>query len=246
MIWMLLTSHNYFISLRFMFSRLPGRWKFVVLSLLIATMCGAVLYRISPQHLGLIFLFFYIIPSNSFIPFPHEPAIIYYGKIFGPFLTTLTATIPTVIACIIDYAVLAPVFSRTRLSRIKTTSVYLKTVHYFHKAPFLTNFIAALSPLPFYPVRILSVASNYPLWKYTLSVVTGRIPRYYFLALFGAVLRIPNWIILLFFVSLISMPLYRRLTSRRAEAELPPAESDMVLENILTVEEENPKNQYFK
>jgi membrane protein YqaA with SNARE-associated domain len=229
-----------------MFARLPVRWKFVVVSLLIATIGGVVLYQRYPRYLGLFFLFCYIIPSNSFIPFPHEPAIIYYGKIFGPLLTTITATIPTIIACIIDYAILTPVFSRTRLSRIKTTSIYQKTVHYFYKAPFLTNLVAALSPLPFYPVRILSVASNYPLWKYTLAIVTGRIPRYYFLALFGAVLRISNWIILLFFVSLISMPLYRRLTSRRTGTDLTSEEGEVVLENVLTVEEENLKNRYFK
>jgi membrane protein YqaA with SNARE-associated domain len=229
-----------------MFARLPVRWKFVIISLLIATVGGAVLYQNYPRYLGLFFLFCYIIPSNSFIPFPHEPAIIYYGKIFGPLLTTITATVPTIIACIIDYAVLTPVFSRTRLSRIKTTSIYQKTVKYFYKAPFLTNLVAALSPLPFYPVRILSVSSNYPLWKYTLAIVIGRIPRYYFLALFGAVLRIPNWIIVLFFVSLISMPLYRRLTSRRTEADLTTGEGEVVLENVLTVEEENLKNRFFK
>ncbi len=209
-----------------MLTRLPARWKFVILSMLSAAVIGTVLYWYAPAYAGLALLFFYIIPSNSFIPFPHEPAIIYYGKIFGPLVTTLTAAIPTMIACIIDYAVLTPVFSKTRLSRIKSTSVFRKTVSWFHKAPFLTNLVAAISPLPFYPVRILSVASGYPLWKYTGSVMLGRIPRYYFLALFGAVLRIPNWVILLFFFSLIMLPVYRRLSRKQVE-------EDIILENIL-------------
>ena len=130
--------------------RISIKWYFVILSLLIATLSGIVVYYFYPEYIGLAFLFFYIIPSNSFIPFPHEPAIIYYGKIFGPLLTTLTAIIPTIIACIIDYAVLTPVFFRTCVSRMKDTRIYQKTVYYYQKAPFFTNFMAAISPVPFY------------------------------------------------------------------------------------------------
>ena len=213
------------------------KWYFVILSLYIATLLGIVVFYFYPKYLGLVFLFFYIIPSNSFIPFPHEPAIIFYGKIFGPFLTTLTAIIPTIIACIIDYAVLTPVFFRTRLRRMKNTRIYHKTIHYYNKAPFITNFIAAISPVPFYPVRILSVSSAYPLWKYTSSVLLGRLPRYYILALFGTLLNIPDWIILLFFISLISVPIYRRL-STRAKTSSETSDDKVAIENALRISEE--------
>ncbi len=195
--------------------RFTIKWNFVIFSLLVATMAGVVVYNLFPDYVGLVSLFFYIIPSNSFIPFPHEPAIIYYGKMYGPTITTLTAIIPTIIACIIDYAVLTPVFTRTRLRTMKESGIYKKLIYYYDKAPFLTNFFAALSPVPFSPVRILSVASAYPLWKYSCSVVLGRIPRYYFLAFSGTLLNIPNWVILIFFVSLITIPLYQRLRMRK-------------------------------
>ncbi|GAB4338545.1 MAG: hypothetical protein Kow0037_22680 [Calditrichia bacterium] len=200
------------------------KWKFIIYTLTMATLAGVIAYFYFPKYLGLVMLFFYIIPSNSFIPFPHEPAIIYYGKIYGPWLTTLTATIPTVIACIIDYAVLMPVFTRTRLARIKETRVYLKTVNYYEKAPFVTNFVAALSPVPFYPVRVLSVASHYPLWKYTLAVALGRVPRYFLLAFFGAVLNIPNWVIAFFFLSLVSSAIWGKLSKRKQAAVAAPQE----------------------
>jgi ribonucleoside-triphosphate reductase len=186
---------------------------------------------------GLVFLFFYIIPSNSFIPFPHEPAIIYYGKIFGPFLTTASATLPTLIACIIDYAVLTPVFSKTRLAKIKNTGIYKKTVYYFYKAPFITNFTAAISPVPFYPVRILSVASGYPLWKYSSAIVLGRIPRYYFLAFSGALLKIPNWFIVLFFVSLITVPLYQHISKKRHRVSPNEIEDSISITDLATEKE---------
>ena len=223
-----------------MLNKLSIKWKFVITTLLLATACSVITYYIYPQYWGLVLLFFYIIPSNSFIPFPHEPAIIYYGKIFGPFITTLTAAIPTLIACIIDYGVLAPVFNRTRLSKIKNTRIYKKTVYYYHKAPFLTNFAAALSPVPFYPVRILSVASGYPLWKYATAVLLGRIPRYYFLALFGAVLNIPNWLIGVFFLSLISPPIYRKLSKRNNKKATDTEEDDVIDASIPFEKKEIP------
>lgn len=196
-----------------MFGRLSLKWKLILVLLSAATIAGMITYIYFPRYTGLVFLFFYIIPSNSFIPLPHEPAIIYYGKIYGPWLTTLVATAPTLVACIIDYAVLTPVFNRTRLSKIKQSGIYLKTVRYYEKAPFLTNMIAALSPVPFYPVRILSVASGYPMWKYTSAVVLGRLPRYFFLAFTGNLLNIPNWVIGFFFLSLIFAAFYKKLSS---------------------------------
>ena len=208
------------------------KWIFVILTLFLASLTSFFIYFWYPEYLGYAFLFFYIIPSNSFIPFPHEPAIIYYGKILGPFSTTLTAIIPTIIACIIDYAVLSPVFSRTRLAKLKKTGIYLRTVYYFSKIPFITIFMAAISPVPFYPVRVLSVASEYPGWKYTLAVVLGRILRYYFLAFFGAVLNIPNWLILIFFLSLVSVPVYERISSRKKIGGKEPEEILMVKEKV--------------
>lgn len=213
-----------------MLRNLSLKWKFIIYTLLIATVAGVITYFYFPRYLGLVMLFFYIIPSNSFIPFPHEPAIIYYGKIYGPWLTTLTAAIPTVIACIIDYAVLMPVFTRTRLAKIKETRVYLKTVNYYEKAPFITNFVAALSPVPFYPVRVLSVASHYPMWKYTLAVALGRVPRYFFLALFGAVLNVPNWVIAFFFLSLVTSAIWGKLSKKSRDTMVFPEEIPLVEE----------------
>jgi membrane protein YqaA with SNARE-associated domain len=217
--------------------RISVKWNFIIFSLLVATLTGMVVYYFFPDYIGLVSLFFYIIPSNSFIPFPHEPAIIYYGKMFGPAVTTLTAIIPTLIACIIDYAVLTPVFTRTRLRAMKETGIYKKLILYYGKAPFFTNFFAALSPVPFSPIRILSVSSAYPLWKYSCSVVLGRIPRYYVLALSGTLLNISNWVILIFFLSLISMPLYQRLKRGRRTKYLSESDS-MATRNSIQVDEE--------
>ncbi len=209
-----------------MWNRLPLKWKFMSVILILAGISGVISYYVFPQYLGLVALFFYIIPSNSFIPFPHEPAILYYGKIYGPFLTTLVATVPTIIACYLDYAALTPLFDRTRLGNIRNTRLYQRTLHYYNKAPFLTNALAALSPVPFYPVRILSISSGYSAWKYTTAVVLGRIPRYFFLAAMGNILQIPNWIIGLFFVLIGFSFLYQRLSIKKHQGTVPNVQND--------------------
>ncbi|NOX37351.1 MAG: VTT domain-containing protein [Calditrichaeota bacterium] len=213
------------------------RWKWIFITLSLAAVVGAVTFRFFPEYVGLVWLFFYIIPSNSFIPFPHEPAIIYYGKLYGPMLTTLTALVPTIIACYIDYEVLTPAFDRTRLGKIRHTRVYRKTLYYFSKAPFFTNAFAALSPVPFYPVRILSISSGYPAYKYTLAVLLGRLPRYFILAYGGAALNVPNGVILLFFIGiLISIAIQRWRKPATASPEmafvLEPAEDAKPVRNF--------------
>ncbi len=217
-----------------MWKRLSLKWKFFSIILLLAGVSGIISHYFFPRYMGLVWLFFYIIPSNSFIPFPHEPAILYYGKMYGALLTTIVATVPTIIACYLDYAVLTPLFDRTRLGNIRHSTIYQRTLYYYQKAPFFTNMLAAISPVPFYPVRILSISSGYSAWKYTTAVVMGRVPRYFFLAMMGDIFQIPNWFIALFFGILVFSFLHQRQAMRRPKpaSEAPissPVEDDVLL-----------------
>ncbi len=220
-----------------MWKRLSLKWKFFSIILLLAGVSGIISHYFFPRYMGLVWLFFYIIPSNSFIPFPHEPAILYYGKIYGALLTTIVATVPTIIACYLDYAVLTPLFDRTRLGNIRHSTIYQRTLYYYQKAPFFTNMLAAISPVPFYPVRILSISSGYSAWKYTTAVVMGRVPRYFFLAMMGDIFQIPNWFIALFFVILVVSFLHQRQAMRRqkpaSETPISSVDSSPVEDDVL-------------
>jgi len=170
-----------------------------------------------PEYWELVGYYFYMVPGNSFLALPHEPVVIYIGKKFGIWFSILVAIPPTIVACYLDYIVLTPLFQRTRLGRFRNSRLYLKTLSYFRKAPFLTNVVFALSPLPFYPVRILSIASGYSRWRYSLAITLGRIPRYYFLAMFGRVLNVPDWVlgsILGLFLLLAIVKGWRKRTAR--------------------------------
>jgi hypothetical protein len=49
-----------------------------------------------PQFQDLVAFFFYIIASNTFIGIPHEPLMIYYGKLYPFYVPVLVAVVPTI------------------------------------------------------------------------------------------------------------------------------------------------------
>jgi membrane protein YqaA with SNARE-associated domain len=71
--------------------------------------------------------------------------------------------------------------------------------------PFVSLIIAAISPVPFYPFRVIAPASEYSLTKYLLALIVGRTPRFYILAYFGYSIPLPNEIIIVFFILLLAV-----------------------------------------
>jgi len=55
---------------------------------------------------------------------------------------------------------------------------------------------AALTPVPFYPFKFLSIASKYSQIRYLAALFSGLFPRYSFKAAIGNRISIPNWILL--------------------------------------------------
>ena len=146
-----------------------------------------------PDYRNLSFLFFYSIPANSFVPFPHEPALVYFGRSYHPVVVAFAAVAGTMIACFVDYRAMKFAFQIPRIRRTRESDVYKGAVHYFRKAPFFAIWFAALVPfIPFYIFRILSPASGYPLHRYVVAVFLGRFPRYLIFVLIGNMLNLTN------------------------------------------------------
>jgi len=164
----------------------------VILSLL--------LWKVIPDGETWLPYIYYLVISTSFIAIPHEPMLFYYGKLYGPYLATFFAIIPTVTGCYIDYLILSSILNHKRLDSIKDNIIYKKALKYFNKFPFITILVAAFSPVPFYPIRLLSISSKYSANRYASAVLIGRIPRYLILALGGKILKIEDEYIILIFV----------------------------------------------
>lgn len=155
-----------------------------------------------PDGIGLIKLYYYSIVSNVYISvLPHEPALIFYGKLYPILLVSLIAGIGSVIAGFIDYETFIPILHHRKVRKYYADkTLYTRSVYYFSKIPFLSIVVAALTPIPFYPFKFLSIASKYSITRYLTALFIGRFPRYVYLAALGAWISIPNWILLATFV----------------------------------------------
>ena len=162
-----------------------------------------------PDANPLYFLFLYLIPSNTAISiFPHEPLVIFLGNQYNPLLIACICGIATLIAAYLDHTVFTHVLNHRKLAGYKNKSLYKKLKFYFHKHPFWTIVIAGFSPVPFFPIKLLSFSCQYPITRYLSAVITGRFPRYYILAAFGAAVSIPDWILFLSSFLLIAASIY--------------------------------------
>ena len=155
---------------------------------LVCTLLTKILY---PEWWQLVLYFWYSIPSNTFLHLPHEPAVIYAGTIYDPWLVAVVGGISTMVASVIDYFAVKKVFELRGMAAIKETALYRLTVRWFRWRPWETIVIFAIAPLPYDPIRVLAPSTNYPLVKYVTANVTGRVVLYYLLAVGGAWLPIP-------------------------------------------------------
>ncbi|MHC4709353.1 MAG: VTT domain-containing protein [Planctomycetota bacterium] len=150
-------------------------------------------------------LFLYSIPANAAISvFPHEPVLLYYGKFADLFLVAVVATAGTLVSAYLDHRVFVPILNHRRITHYKRTRFYRKAADYFRRYPFATLVVVGATPLPYWPFKIMAFSIHYPLWRYVLANAVARFPRYWVTAWVGAMIRVPNWILISFVVVVFS------------------------------------------
>ena len=165
----------------------------VAATLFPAVLCTLLTWWLLPDWWQLSAYFWYSIPGNSFLWLPHEPAVIYAGAIYAPALVAAVGGLGTALASIVDHAVFTRVLRLERLVPVKQTRIARLSVNLFNRQPWWTIVFFALTPVPFYPIRVLAPMSNYPMALYVSAVVVGRVPRYFVLALGGAWAKSLTW-----------------------------------------------------
>ncbi len=187
----------------------------------ILTIIAVVLYRAIPHEKRLIFFAMYAVPSHFLISFfPIEPALLYVSKFYRPWVVTGTALAGGGIASILDFLLLVPLLNHKKVrSRFEDKQLYQKSIYYFKKWPFGVLTLANMLPIPFYPFKFLSFTSHYPFWRYEASLIMGRAPRYFLMAILGYALNLPTWSILvlasLFMLPMIIKKLHSYFAGRR-------------------------------
>ena len=202
----------------------PIVWFFGALMIVIGIVTLVLMLRDFESD-SYLYLAFYAIPSNTAISvFPHEPVLIYFGKVANLWWAAGAATAGTLVAAVMDYVVFVPVLNLQSIQSYREKKFYQKAIAYFMKWPFATLVAAAFAPVPFFPFKFLSFSIHYPMWKYVVALVVARFPRYYLLALIGATIPVPNWILItsvavvfgLYLVKAVPQ-LVRRSRARRAK-----------------------------
>ena len=155
-------------------------------TLLPALLCTLLTWRFLPDWWQLSGFFWYSIPGNSFVLLPHEPAVVYAGTVYSPWLVAIVGGQATTVASIIDHTLFTRTLQFETVAQIKETRVIRVAVRWFNWQPWWTIVFFAFSPVPFYPIRIVAPMASYPVFGYVSAVVVGRVPRYFLLALGGA------------------------------------------------------------
>jgi membrane protein YqaA with SNARE-associated domain len=151
-------------------------------------------------------LFFFCFPSQFVLAaLPHEPVILFFGKFHSAWAVALAATAGTLITEVINYSIFETLCDLKSFQRIRQGRLIARFVSLFRKAPFLTLWIAGLTPVPFYPFRFLVALSKYPMPLYVLAILLSRFPRFFLLAALGRAFDVPNGLIIgLFLVMLLA------------------------------------------
>ncbi len=177
----------------------------------------------SSRHLWVLFL--YSIPGNFLIDvIPYDPAIIFFARFHEPLIIALVGVAGILASEIINYTCFEYIVDRKFFDKILEHKFIVKITRLFNKAPFRTMVIVAFTPIPIYPFRFLVVMARFPLLKYLLALLVGRLPRLYLIALFGHRVALPGYAYIIIFIVLsliMYLPLVKLIPKKQHKEQRP-------------------------
>ena len=173
----------------------------------------------------LLVLFLYSIPGNFLIDvIPYDPAVIFFSRFHDPLLVALVGVAGILVSETINYTFFEYVVDLKYFDRILKNKFVAKLIGLFNKAPFWTMLFVAFTPVPIYPFLFLVVMARFPILKYLLALLLGRLPRLYLIALFGNTVQLQGYVYLIIFVVmavLMYIPLIKFVPKRQKKEEAP-------------------------
>ena len=184
--------------------RLDRNWPIAIGTTVVLGIASLYVWIAHPAFKDHVLFVLSTMPSEFLVTFvQHEPIILYYAKMHDPLLVAVLSLLGTLAVEVLNYN-LAAAFARFRwMQSLLSHRSVKKASGYFMKAPFAVIFVAAITPIPFFPFRFLAPLSGYPMSRYLLALSVGRLPRFYFLSAFGQFLNLRSDVIMAMFVPLI-------------------------------------------
>jgi membrane protein YqaA with SNARE-associated domain len=164
-----------------------------------AALLGVPIILLIPRSVTLVWLGVLSLPANSplspILPTAFEPLIMEAAKYEGAVLVTLVATAGYMYMEYVNWRVYAWVLSWDRLADLQSRRSVRWGIENFARAPFWTVVVFAFTPLPFFVIRALAILHRWSVRRFMVATIVGRMPRVFFYAWFGGLLRVPTWIL---------------------------------------------------
>ncbi len=190
-------------------------WQMLMICAVIFCVASTfIVFAFTHRSLELLFYFAYMSVACTFLPLPTPPLVMAYGQKFDPFLIALLGGIAFCISALIDYSLVTLVFRYEKIARIKKTKLYYKVERIFNKYAFVSLVVAAFTPIPLEPVKVVACASRYNKVRFILACFLGRTPRYYLLAASQGILPIPRIYLYASIIALVAVEAIRRMIKR--------------------------------
>lgn len=169
-------------------------------------------------------------PHSPVLPASHEPALMLYGLLYPPVLIGAIGTIGIVFVEAINYHAYSHAADLRAFQGLRKGRLVTGLTRMFERSPFFTIIVCAVTPVPFWVARVLSVLARYSVPKHLAAIAIGRFPRLWFIAALGRGLHIPDaWLMGITVGSIVlalGVVAARHLVSRhrhRTESNEPPA-----------------------
>ncbi len=135
-------------------------------------------------------------PYSPLMPFGLEPILMAYGQIYRPLLVAAVGVSAQLLVEVVNYHLYEAAMSSAMMTKARESRVVRTTVKWFAVQPFLTIFVCALTPIPYWIVRIAAPLAHYPMGRYLAATALGRFPRLWFYAAIGTLLPFSGDLIL--------------------------------------------------
>jgi uncharacterized membrane protein YdjX (TVP38/TMEM64 family) len=129
-------------------------------------------------------------PYSPLMPVAFEPMLMAYGQLYSPLLVAAVGVSGQVLVEAVNYHLYHAAMRSAMMTKARESRVVRTTIKSFETQPFLTIFVCALTPIPFWIVRIVAPLAGYPIRRYLAATALGRFPRLWFYAAIGAMLPI--------------------------------------------------------
>lgn len=180
------------------------RWDLFLRATAAAALAGIPIAIAFPRAIPLVWLAVITPPMNGplspVMPTTYEPMLIEAAKYAAPLAVALVALVGVLYMEYVNWHAYAWAIGLQRFAAIRERPWVRRSVRAFSRSPFWTVAVFAFTPMPYWVARCLAILEGFSLRRYYLATAVGRFPRYLLYAVFGSLVPVPTWVLLLVIV----------------------------------------------